>query len=137
MNRSIALLAARLMFGGVFLFAASMKLSGIPETAGYIASIGFPAPTFFAWVAAIFEILLGLSLISGALFVEGAVLAAIYVAFLTAAFHGPGRWQDNPMEFGLFLNHLTFIAGLIFAAAHGPGDRFVVGRTLSWKTLRS
>jgi uncharacterized membrane protein YphA (DoxX/SURF4 family) len=136
MNQSIALLGARLIFGGLFLFAASMKLSGITETAGSIASIGFPAPTFFAWVAAFFEIALGLSFITGALFVEGAVLAAAYVAFLTVAFHGPARWHDSPMEFGLFLNHLAFIAGLIFAAVHGPGSQFVVGRNLSWRLVK-
>jgi putative oxidoreductase len=43
------------------------------------------------------------------------------VLFLAFAFHGPGRWADNQTEFGFFIDHFTFIAGLLFAAAHGPG----------------
>ena len=26
------------------------------------------------------------------------------------------------MEFGFFINHFTFLAGLLFAAVHGPGQ---------------
>ena len=37
--------------------------------------------------------------------------------------HGPARWAANPTEFGFFTDHSTFIAGLLFAAVHGPGAR--------------
>jgi hypothetical protein len=30
------------------------------------------------------------------------------------------------MEFGFFVDHFTFVAGLLFAAVHGPGDKFVI-----------
>jgi hypothetical protein len=30
------------------------------------------------------------------------------------------------MEFGFFVDHFTFIAGLLFAAVHGPGDKLVL-----------
>ena len=33
-----------------------------------------------------------------------------------------GHWAGNQMEFGFFVDHFTFIAGLLFAAVHGPGD---------------
>ena len=58
----------------------------------------------------------------GAFFSLGALLAAAYVLFLAFAFHGPAHWAANQAEFGFFVDHFTFIAGLLFAAAHGPGS---------------
>jgi putative oxidoreductase len=61
MTSTVAILAARLMFGGAFLVAAWMKFGGMEATAGYIASIGFPFPLFFAWLAAFLEVGLALA----------------------------------------------------------------------------
>ncbi len=33
----------------------------------------------------------------------------------------PG-WTGNQSELGFFIDHFTFMAGLLFAAAHGPGQ---------------
>ncbi|HWI76994.1 MAG TPA: hypothetical protein VNS53_07945, partial [Sphingomicrobium sp.] len=60
--------------------------------------------------------------LTGAFFTEACLLAIVYVLFLAFSFHGPGRWSGNPMEFGFFVDHFTFTAGLLFAAVHGPGD---------------
>jgi uncharacterized membrane protein YphA (DoxX/SURF4 family) len=43
------------------------------------------------------------------------------VIFLALAFHGPSHWAASQAEFGFFVDHFTFVAGLLFAAAHGPG----------------
>jgi uncharacterized membrane protein YphA (DoxX/SURF4 family) len=51
-----------------------------------------------------------------------------YVLFLGFSFHGPDRWSNNPMEFGFFVDHFTFIAGLLFAAVHGPASALVLRR---------
>lgn len=83
----------------------------------------------FAWVAAFFELGLVLAFISGAFFTESAALAVAYVLFLGFAFYGPSTWQGSPMQMGFFINHLTFIAGLLFAAVHGPGKV-----SLGWRT---
>jgi hypothetical protein len=32
------------------------------------------------------------------------------------------------MEFGFFVDHFVFVAGLLFAAVHGPGDTLVLRR---------
>jgi uncharacterized membrane protein YphA (DoxX/SURF4 family) len=55
------------------------------------------------------------------------------VIFLAVAFHGPARWQANQAEFGFFIDHFTFLAGLLFAAVHGPGERLAVHRGLIWR----
>ncbi len=128
MSKTVALLMARLIFGGAFAMAASFKFLGIGATASYIASAGFPLALALAWIAAFFESALAIALWTGAFFSEAALVAAAYVLFLAFAFHGPSHWSGNQTEFGFFVDHLTFIAGLLFAAVHGPGDTLVVRR---------
>ena len=123
-----AILAARLIFAGVFLMATSFKLMDINATAGYIAAAGFPLATLLAWLAAVFELALVAGFLTGAYFAETALLAAAYVLFLGFAFHGPSHWTGNQTEFGFFVDHFTFIAGLLFAAVHGPGNILAMKR---------
>ena len=125
MASTTAILIARLIFAGVFIMAATFKFLGMDETAGYIAAAGFPVPLILAWLVAFFEVGLALAFLTGAVFTPSALLAAVYVLFLGFAFHGPATWQGNPEGFGLFVDHFVFIAGLLFAAVHGPG-RFAV-----------
>jgi len=127
--RTAAILVARLIFGGIFVMAAGFKFADMNATAGYIAAAGFPMELPLAWIAAFFETALAIALLSGAYFTEAALLAAAYVLFLALAFHGPSHWQGNQMEFGAFVDHFTFIAGLLFAAVHGPG-RVAVKRSV-------
>jgi uncharacterized membrane protein YphA (DoxX/SURF4 family) len=101
---------------------------GIDATAAEIAAAGFPLPVLLAWVAAFFELALALAFLTGLFFSEAAVVAAAYVLFLAFSFHGPERFAKNPMEFGFFVDHFTFIAGLLFAAVHGPGNAMVLRR---------
>ncbi|HEX7052744.1 MAG TPA: DoxX family protein [Burkholderiales bacterium] len=118
-----AVLVGRLIFGVVFLMALAFKVMDMDGTAAYIESAGFLAPKVLAWLAALFELALAVCLLSGAFFAEAALLAAAYVLFLALAFHGPSHWGASEAEFGFFVDHFTFIAGLLFAAAHGPGAR--------------
>ena len=116
-----AMLLGRLIFAMIFIMAVSFKLMDINATAGYIAAAGFPLPNVLAWLAALLELALIASFLTGAYFSEAALLAAAYVLFLAFVFHGPSHWAGNQAEFGFFVDHFTFIAGLLFAAAHGPG----------------
>jgi uncharacterized membrane protein YphA (DoxX/SURF4 family) len=74
-----------------------------------------------AWIAAIFEILLVIAFLTGILMREAALLGAIYVLFLAFAFHGPNNWESNMSEFGFFVDHFTFTAGLLYMTAFGAG----------------
>ena len=116
-----AVLTGRLIFTAIFLMALAFKLMDIDGTAAFIASAGFPVPKLLAWLAALFELALAVCLLTGAFFTEAALLAAAYVVFLAFAFHGPSHWSGSQTEFGFFVDHFTFMAGLLFAAAHGPG----------------
>ncbi|OWV89455.1 hypothetical protein ATY78_18940 [Rhizobium sp. R635] len=129
MAKAIAIIVARIIFSFIFFMAAGFKFADMGATAGYITAAGFPMATFLAWVAAFFEIALALAFISGAFFSEASLLAGIYVIFLAFAFHGPSHWQQNQAEFGFFVDHFTFLAGLLFAAVHGP-EKWALRHTL-------
>lgn len=128
--QSIAVLASRLIFAGVFVMAASFKFLGMNDTASYIAAAGFPFSLFLAWIAALFETALAVCFLTGAFFSEAALLAAAYVLFLAFAFHGPSHWTGNRTEFGSFVDHFTFTAGLLFAAVNGPGRILAFPKTV-------
>lgn len=136
MGKTAAILFARLIFGAIFVMAASFKFLGMEATAGYIAAAGFPMPLLLAWVAATFETALAIAFLTGAFFSEAALLAAAYVLFLAFAFHGPSHWEGNQAEFGFFVDHFTFIAGLLFAAVHGPGNALVIRKGVLWMPQR-
>jgi uncharacterized membrane protein YphA (DoxX/SURF4 family) len=127
---SSAILIGRLIFAGVFIMAAGFKFAGIDATASYIAAAGFAFPLLLAWVAAVFESLLVIGFLTGAFFSEAALLAAAYVLFLAFAFHGPSHWEGNQAEFGFFVDHFTFVAGLLFAAVKGPGRMLALPQTV-------
>jgi putative oxidoreductase len=132
MAKTAALLLARLIFAWAFLMAAGFKFMGIGATAEYIAAAGIPFPLFLAWVAAIFEIGLGLAFLTGAFSSEAAVVAGLYVIFLAFTFHGPARWEASQAEFGFFFDHFIFLAGLLYAAVHGPGEKLSLGWRFPW-----
>jgi uncharacterized membrane protein YphA (DoxX/SURF4 family) len=130
MTKTVLIIIARLIFATVFGIALWFKLTGMDATAGYIASAGFPIPMVLAWLAALFETALVLAFLTGAFFSEAALLAAVYVLFLAFAFHWP---PHNLIEFGLFVDHFTFIAGLLFAAVNGPGSSWAVPAGVLWR----
>ena len=134
MFKTTVLIVARLIFAGVFAMAAVFKFADIQATADYIAGAGFPMPVLLAWLAAICETILVICFLTGAFFTEAALLAGVYIIFLAFTFHGPSHWEANQMEFGFFVDHFTFLAGLLFAAVHGPGERLAVraGVLRSW-----
>jgi len=125
---SWGVLIGRLIVAGLFLMAASFKFMSIGQTAGYIAAAGFPFPLVLTWVAAGFESLLVFAFVTGAYFRQAAFLSTFYVLFLGFAFHGPSHWEGNQLEFGSFVDHFTFAAGLLFMVAHGAGNAWCLLR---------
>lgn len=123
-----AILIGRIVFTAVFAMAMAFKFAGMGMTAKYIAAAGIPAAYPLAWVAAFFELALALCFLTGAFFREAALAAVAYVLFLACVFHGPSHWSGNQDQFGFFVDHFTFIAGLLFAAVMGPGPVFALSR---------
>jgi uncharacterized membrane protein YphA (DoxX/SURF4 family) len=128
MAKTAAILVARLIFAFVFGMAAAFKfvVMGLDATAAEIEGAGFPIPQLLAWVAGLFEIVLAIGFLTGLYFREVAIVTIAYVLFLAFSFHGPDKFGANPMEFGFFVDHFVFVAGLLFAAVHGPGNALVL-----------
>ena len=115
----------------MFLMAVTFKFMSISATAQFIATAGFPLSTPLAWAAAFFELALVICFLTGAYFREAALLAAAYVVFLAFAFHGPSHWTDaEGLNFGAFVSHFPFAAGLLFAAVSGPGKKLTINKSL-------
>jgi len=127
---SAAILLGRLVFALLFVMAVSFKLMGPGTTAEQIAAAGFPMAGVLVWCAVVLELALVAAFLTGAYFREAPLVAAAYVVFLGFGFHGPSHWQANQDEFGFFIDHFTFAAGLLFAAACGPGRVLAVKRGL-------
>ncbi|MEO9169116.1 MAG: DoxX family protein [Aestuariivirga sp.] len=129
--KTAALLLARLIMAAMFSLGMVFKFSDITGTAGYIAMAGFPLATLLAWLAAFFELAIVLCILSGAYFREACLLGAIYIVFLGFAFHGPSHWTDaEGLNFGAFVSHFPFAAGLLLAAVHGPGRTLALQRSV-------
>lgn len=121
--RTHALLVARILMGGFFVFAGIMKIAnGIDGTAMYIESVGLPLGLVLAWLAAVLEIVAGAGIILGYYFKESALALALFVLVLSFPFHGPGTWEIDPLQQTMFLKNMTILAGLLFMAAHGAGQ---------------
>jgi uncharacterized membrane protein YphA (DoxX/SURF4 family) len=129
--KSAVALVARIVLALIFAMGAFFKFADIGMTAGYIGSVGFPFPLFFAWAAAIFETLVVIAFLTGLYMSEAALLSALYVVVLAFLFHMSGWGQDEigQLKFGAFVSHFPFAAGLLFAAAYGPG-RFGMRKAL-------
>jgi uncharacterized membrane protein YphA (DoxX/SURF4 family) len=125
-----AILIGRLIFTALFLMAVSFKVIDPSGTAGQIAAAGFPLSGILIWCAIVLELALVAGFLTGAYFREASLMAAVYVVFLAFGFHGPSHWQANQNELGFFIDHFTFAAGLLFAAASGPGRVLALNRRL-------
>src|SRR3954470_13711458 len=103
MHKTVAILVARLIFGGVFVMAAGFKFAAMQATAGYIASAGFPFALVLAWLEAFFENVVAIAFLKGVFLLEVAIFASLYVLFLGFSFHGLSHWTGTQAEFGFFV----------------------------------
>lgn len=119
------LLVGRTLVALVFLMTVSL---GSPS-AGYLGSVGFPAPAVAHWVALIAEALIVLSVFFGIETRWGALLGMLYVVIATAFAHR--YWQAPPAQFAAqytnFSKNLAILGGLVLIYATGAGAYSVDG----------
>ncbi|MCB1427196.1 MAG: DoxX family protein [Zhengella sp.] len=119
MNTNLLLLAGRVLAAFIFIMAGWGKLAGgIDGTAGYIASVGLPASTALAWLAAIFELVAGLFILAGLMTRATALALAAFCVFTGFVFHFDPADQ---MQFISFMKNLAIAGGFAFLAVSGPG----------------
>ena len=125
--KTTAILVARFTMAALFAMGLAGKIFMSGMMAGEIAKAGFPFPMLLNWLAALFELGLVVAFLTGAYFREANILGAIYVVFLAFAFHFVSHWTDaEGLNFGAFVSHFPMAAGMLFAAANGPGHVLVL-----------
>lgn len=125
MSNSVILLVARILLSFMFIMAGLQKFGGIEGTAGYITSVGLPAGTALAWLAAIFETFIGLAILVGFQTRAAAVLMALFCVFTAIFFHYDPADQ---MQMISFMKNLTIAGGLLALFVAGPGSISVDAR---------
>lgn len=122
---NLLLLVGRVLIALVFLMTAWL---GSPN-AGYLGSLGLPAPAILSWVAIIAEALIVLSLFLGFETQWGALLGVLYVIIATALAHR--YWQVPEAQFVAqytnFSKNLAILGGLILVYVAGAGSYSVDG----------
>lgn len=121
--QGIPLLVARLLLALMFVGAGIDKLTGLEGTAGYIASVGLPAPQVLALGAGVLEVAAGVLLIVGWQARWAALALAAFTLVATFIFH---RYWSLPaaqqmMQQLMFMKNLSIVGGLLFVFAFGAG----------------
>lgn len=113
----VGLLILRLGFGLTLAFAHG--LGKIPPSQGFIdgavAGMGLPAPTLFAWLAALSEFVGGLLIAVGLLTRPAAVFVAMTMAVAFLVAHGGALTGDNSGEMAFL--YLVASVALAFTGA--------------------
>jgi len=119
-------LIGRVLLGWLFLMSWP-KLMNIAGVTGYLVALKVPAPEFFAWVATIAEMVIGITLILGIATRYGALLGFVFIVIATALAH---RYWEYPAaqqlgQYFNFLKNLSTGGGLLLLFVTGAG-RFSV-----------
>jgi putative oxidoreductase len=125
MNNNAILLVARILLSVIFIMAGLQKFGGIDGTAGYISSVGLPASTLLAWLAAIFEVVAGVAILVGFQTRLAAYALAAFCVFTGLVFHF--NFADQIQSI-LFMKNLAIAGGFLALATSGAGALSVDGR---------
>lgn len=111
--------AGRMLFGFIFLMAASSKIPGTESFALQVAMTGAMGVPF-AYIAVVLAFLLeavgGLALVLGWNTRLFAFLLTILMVILTGVFHSS---FTDPMTVANFMTHVGMIAGLLYVSTYG------------------
>jgi putative oxidoreductase len=142
---SMAMVAARIGLGLIFLGSGLGKLAGWSGTVGYAASKGVPEILLVGAVA--LELLGAASLLAGWRTRWGVTALIVFLVPVTVVFHAPWTAQGAEVQLQViqFLKNLSIAGGLLAVAAAGPGlfsldERRAQGakaERASWKAVRA
>lgn len=131
MSNDVVLLIGRILLSAIFIMSGLFKFVDIAGTAGYISSVGLPAGTALAWLAAIFETLVGLAILVGFQTKIAAWLLVAFCLFTGFVFHsGAINIPDFPEAANAMLSmfnqimlmkNLALAGGLMVLTVSGPG----------------
>jgi putative oxidoreductase len=117
MSNAILTLLGRILLAAVFIPAGLQKFGAIEGTAGYISSVGLPAGTALAWLAAIFEVVAGIAVLVGFQTKWASLALAVFCIFTGLVFHGGADQMQQIMMF----KNIGLAGGFLVLAAAGAG----------------
>ena len=116
-------LVGRILIAAIFVSSGFSKFANWDSTAGYMAAKGLPAVPLLLVLAALTELLGGLSLLVGFKASAGAGLLALFLVPTTLVFHA--FWTAPAAEAMTqsinFMKNIAIIGGLVSFAAYGAG----------------
>jgi putative oxidoreductase len=122
-TQGIPVLIARVLLALMFLLGGISKFTGLDGTAGYIASVGLPAPQLLAVGAGLVEVIGAVLLIVGWQARWAALALAAFTLLASVLFHN--YWampaDQQMMQQLMFMKNLSVIGGLLVVFAFGAG----------------
>lgn len=122
--QGLPLLVARVLLALIFVMFGFSKLTGLQGTAGYIGSVGLPAPMLLAVAAGVVELVAGVLIIVGWQARWAALSLAGFTAVATVLFHNywamPAEQQMTQQL--MFMKNVSIIGGLLVLFAFGAGS---------------
>ena len=122
-TQGFPVLIARLLMALMFLLGGISKFTGLDGTAGYIASVGLPAPQLLAVGAGLVEVIGAVLLIVGWQARWAALALAVFTVLATVLFHNYWAMPKDQqfMQQLMFMKNLAVTGGLLFVFAFGAG----------------
>jgi putative oxidoreductase len=124
-------LIARILLGAIFVLSGITKLVNYDQTLAHMTAAGIPSTEALLVIAALAEILGGISILTGFLARIGAIGLLLFLAVTTAVFHAFWRFEEpeRTMQLVNFMKNLAIGGGLFLLVAYGPG-RYSLDGTL-------
>ena len=122
-NSKRTILIGRILLSLIFLVSAAGKLFNFNGTAGMMSAKGFPVASLFLVGALAFELLGGLSVLTGYKARLGAAALIIFLIPTTLIFHNfwAAQGMEQQMQAANFLKNVAIAGGLALLVAFGPG----------------
>jgi putative oxidoreductase len=121
--QGLPLLVGRVLLALMFVTAGFSKLTALEGTAGYIASVGLPAPMLLAVAAGVVELVAGVLIIVGWQARWAALALAAFTVVASVLFHN--YWAKPAdkafMEQLMFMKNMSVTGGLLVLFAFGAG----------------
>jgi putative oxidoreductase len=121
--QGLPLLVARVLLALIFVTAGFSKLTGLQGTAGYIGSVGLPAPMLLAVAAGVVELVAGVLIVVGWQARWAALALAGFTAVASVLFHN--YWampaEQQMMQQLMFMKNVSIVGGLLVLFAFGAG----------------
>lgn len=119
---SLGLAILRVLVGVIYVMHGWPKFAGgVENTAGFLGTLGFPAPLAFAWLVTLLETVGGALLVVGFLVTPLALLFIVEMLLGILLVHAPnGFYVIGPGQDGVEFN-LLLIGALLVLILTGPG----------------